>query len=194
MIKKIFSFVLRYFLERYTVCCGTVLIGKVRDTKQFGLRTVLLNHIHYMERFHLKKYSKKYFSYTTSPQKFLLFKKWTFSSCVTRIFSPLKKNPGSATAVWIKIILNITKLIELIFLQRIKTSLKGTSRNLYQIFQFRLSEVYLLLVLFPLNLPCQTGRCLGVGGSILFLDCSSILYTIYEIIASSSWDLPTCKL
>ena len=107
---------------------------------------------------------------------------------------PLKKNPGSATAVWIKIILNITKLIELIFLQRIKTSLKGTSRNLYQIFQFRLSEVYLLLVLFPLNLPCQTGSCLGVGGSIFFLDCVSILYTIYEIIASSSWDLPTCKL
>ena len=84
------------------------------------------------------------------------------------IFPP-KKNPGYATAVWIKIILNITKLIDYIFKKRINTFLKGTSRNLYQIFNFRLSEVHQLLVLFstqPSLLDWQISRG---GESIFFL-------------------------
>jgi hypothetical protein len=94
-----------------------------------------------MEKFHLKNIQKNIFC-TPIPPKNSCYLRNVRLAVVDQRYLPPKKNPGSATAVWIKIILNITKLIEFIFLKRIKTSLKGTSWNLYQIFHFRLSEVH----------------------------------------------------
>ena len=84
---------MRYFLERYTVCCGTVLIGKARDTKQFGLPTVLLNHIHYMERFYLKNIQKNIFRTPPPPKNscYLRNERLAVADMFVGYFPPLKK-------------------------------------------------------------------------------------------------------